>query len=61
MEHGLPFADSMLFQGCCLYSNAERILQRIDIDGFLNIGNQDNNPKPHNRTEQRTDEFRSRS
>ena len=82
MEHGLPFADSMLFQGCCLYSNAERILQRIDIDCFLNIGNlilfnradggeeialpaadrnQDNNPKPHNRTEQRTDEFRSRS
>lgn len=39
MEHGLPFADSMLFQGCCLYSNAERILQRIDIDCFLNIGN----------------------
>ena len=39
MEHGLPFADSMLFQGCCLYGDAECILQRIDIDCFLNIGN----------------------
>ena len=39
MEHGLPFADSILFQGCCLYSDAECILQRIDIDCFLNIGN----------------------
>ena len=29
----------MLFQGCCLYGDAECILQRIDIDCFLNIGN----------------------
>lgn len=34
-----PFSASMLFQGCCLYGDAECILQRIDIDCFLNIGN----------------------